>query len=25
VLVANDDADKAKRLLTEAGLGHAVA
>lgn len=25
VLVADDEVDKAKRLLTEAGLGHAVA
>jgi hypothetical protein len=25
VLVADDEADKARRLLTEAGLGHAVA
>jgi hypothetical protein len=25
VLVTDEEADKAKRLLTEAGLGHAVA
>ena len=25
VLVADDEADKAKQLLTEAGLGHAIA
>lgn len=25
LLVANDEADEARRLLTEAGLGHALA